>query len=40
MKLLNWQFQYWHFNEYFILCTSTGVIAYFHEGMLYERKKV
>jgi len=26
MKLLNWQFQYWHFNKYFILCTGTGVL--------------
>jgi len=26
MKLLNWQFQFWHFNKYFILYTGTGVM--------------
>jgi len=29
MKLLNWQFQYWHFNNYFILYTGTGVMNLF-----------
>jgi len=29
MKLLNWQFQYCHFNNYFISYTSTGVMNLF-----------
>jgi len=29
MKLLNWRFQYWHFNGYFILFTGTGVMSLF-----------
>jgi len=29
MKLLNWQFQYWHFNKYFIPYTSTVVMNLF-----------
>jgi len=29
MKLLNWQFQYWHFNKHFISYTSTGVMNLF-----------
>jgi len=29
IKLLNWQFQYWHFNKYLILFTGTGVMNFF-----------
>jgi len=29
MKLLNWKFQYWHFNKYFVLYTSTSVTNLF-----------
>jgi len=29
MKLLNGQFQYWHFNKYFILFTGTSVMNLF-----------
>jgi len=29
MKLLNRQFQYWHFNEYFMSYTGTGVMNLF-----------
>ena len=29
MKLLNWQFQYWHFNKYFVLYTGTCVVNLF-----------
>jgi len=28
-KITNWQFQYWHFNKYFILYTGTGVMNLF-----------
>jgi len=26
MKLLNWQFQYWHLGKYFILYTGADVM--------------
>ena len=29
MKLLNWQFQRWNFNKYFILYIGTGVMNFF-----------
>jgi len=29
MKLLNWQFQYWYFNKYFILFIGTSVMNLF-----------
>jgi len=29
MKLLNWHFQYWDFNKYFILFTGTSVMNLF-----------
>ena len=29
MKLLNWQFQYWRFNKYFISHTGIGVMNLF-----------
>jgi len=28
-EITNWQFQYWHFNKYFTLYTSTGVMNLF-----------
>jgi len=29
MKLLNWRFQYWHFNKYLIFFTGTSVMKLF-----------
>jgi len=29
IKLLNWKFKYWHFDKYFILYTSIGVMNFF-----------
>ena len=29
MKLLHWQFQYWHFSKYFISYSGTGVMNLF-----------
>ena len=28
MKLVNWQFQYWHFNKYFIFSHSKAVYSF------------